>query len=386
MYKGLVLVVDDEPQIRDLLGFYLKRAGYQVMLAEHGREALRQMEKARPDLILSDLRMPELSGDEFCRMVKEDPATRDVYFVLVSAVEGMASRIGGLNLGADDMISKPFHAQEVVAKVESAFRTIGMQKEIKRQNQELARFRERITAELSLAARLQMGLLPALPGLAPGFRYTHRYLPAEGIGGDIYSILPTAEGGLALLLADVSGHGVTAALISAMVKTSFESHVRQSESPLVWAQGMNRDLARNTLSEQFATAFIAHIRPGGAMSYVMAGHEAPILLTQGAQGGLHQPHTLSGQGFMLGIEEDLPFEEKRAAFEPGDRLILFTDGLIEVAREDHGQLGHEGMARLCAELPGDQDAAADRLIRDAQAFIHPTAFTDDVTLVILDHL
>ncbi|MDP2874595.1 MAG: response regulator, partial [Holophaga sp.] len=288
MSKGIVLVVDDEAQIRDILGFYLKRAGYQVLTAENGIEALEVMGKVQPDLILSDLRMPGMAGDEFCRIIKGGAETRDIYFVLVSAMDGSATKIGGLNLGADDMIAKPFHAQEVMAKVESAFRIIGMQKEIKRQNLELTGFQERMNTELGIAARLQMGLLPSLPGAAPGFRYTHRYLPAEGIGGDIYSIVPLVDGSLALLIADVSGHGVTAALISAMVKTSFESHVRPGGNPLSWAIGMNRDLARNTLSEQFATAFLARIDPSnGAMQYVVAGHVGPIHIPNGAQGGLH---------------------------------------------------------------------------------------------------
>jgi len=387
MSKGVVLVVDDEAQIRDILGFYLKRAGYQVLVSENGVKALEVMSKVQPDLILSDLRMPEMAGDEFCRIVKGSPETQDIYFVLVSAMDGTASKIGGLNLGADDMIAKPFHAQEVTAKVESAFRIIGMQKEIKRQNQELTQFQERMTTELSLAARLQIGLLPSLPGAAPGFRYTHRYLPAEGIGGDIYSILALPDGCLALLIADVSGHGVTAALISAMVKTSFESQIRLGGGPLAWGQAMNRDLARNTLSEQFATAFLARIDPArDEMQYLAAGHDSPFRIPQGAKGGLHRPQILSGHGFMLGIEEDLPFEEKRAVFEAGDRLVLFTDGLVEVEREDRLLLGEEGLLRLCAELPADEDEAANYLVEQAKAFNHPAPFVDDVTLVILDRL
>ena len=387
MNKGVVLVVDDEAQIRDILGFYLKRAGYQVLLAENGARALEEMAKLQPDLILSDLRMPEMAGDEFCRIVKGGAETRDIYFVLVSALDGTASRIGGLNLGADDMIAKPFHAQEVMAKVESAFRIIAMQKEIKRQNHQLTRFQDRMTNELALAARLQIGLLPPIPGEAPGFRYTHRYLPAEGIGGDIYSILPMAEGCLALMIADVSGHGVTAALISSMVKTSFESQVRQGGSPLAWTQGMNQDLARNTLAEQFATAFLARIDPArNEMQYVTAGHDAPFRLPGGAQGGLRRPQVLSGHGFMLGLEEDLPFEEKCSPFETGDRLVLFTDGLVEVEREDRQMLGEEGLLRLCAELPADEDEAADLIVAQAQAFNDPAPFVDDVTLVILDRI
>jgi len=385
MTKGVVLVVDDDAQIRDILGFYLKRAGYQVLLAENGRQALEEMGKVQPDLILSDLRMPELAGDEFCRIVKGDPDTRDIYFMLVSAMDGSASKIGGLNLGADDMITKPFHAQEVMAKVESAFRLIAMQKEIKRQNQELTRFQDRMTGELSLAARLQMGLLPAIPGQAAGVRYTHRYLPAEGIGGDIYTILPTLDGGAAILIADVSGHGVTAALISAMVKTFFEAQVWLGGGPLAWAQAMNRDLSRNTLSEQFATAFLAHLDPAtSTLRYVVAGHDAPIYIAQGSRGGLLKPALLSGKGFMLGIDEELTFTEQVCPFGVGDRMLLFTDGLVEVEREDRAFLGHEGLLRVCSELPQDPERAADFIVDTVRRFNAPMAFEDDVTLVVLD--
>jgi len=380
MHKGVVLVVDDEPPIRDILSFYLKRAGYRVLLAENGRIALEEMAKLQPDLILSDLRMPEMPGDELCRAVKGDPRTRDTYFVLVSAMDGMASKIGGLNLGADDMISKPFHAQEVMAKVESAFRIIGMQKEIKRQNLELTRFQDRMTAELALAARLQMGLLPAIPGQASGIRYTHRYLPADGIGGDIYAIMPLPDDSVALMIADVSGHGV-----SAMVKTFFESQVRFGQGPLAWAQAMNRDLARSTLAEQFATAFLARLDPArDRMQYVVAGHVAPLLIRGGAAGGALEPTVLSGIGFMLGIEEGLSFTEQEVAFGAGDRLILYTDGLVEVERDDRLFLGDEGLLNICASLSPDEEAAADYIVNQAEAFNQTSPFVDDVTLVILD--
>ena len=385
MGKGVVLVVDDEVQIRDILAFYLKRAGYQVLLAEHGLAALNEIAKVQPDLILSDLRMPEMPGDDLCLKLKGDPKTRDIYFILVSAIDGAASKIGGLNLGADDMIAKPFHAQEVMAKVESAFRLIAMQKEIKRQNLELTRYQERMTAELSLAAQLQMGLLPAVPGRSVGLCYTHRYLPAEGIGGDIYSIVPVPDGGTALLIADVSGHGVTAALISAMVKTSFEAQVRLGGTPLDWANGMNRDLAQSTLAEQFATAFLAHLDPkDGLFRYVVAGHERPILIPLGTSTGSKLPIQLPGKGFMLGIDESLTFSEEQTTLATGDRLILFTDGLVEVEREDRSLLGQDGLIRLCATLPANAEQAADQIIEQVCNFNAPQPFLDDVTLVVID--
>jgi sigma-B regulation protein RsbU (phosphoserine phosphatase) len=387
MQKGVVLVVDDEAPIRDILSFYLKRAGYTVLLAENGRVALAEMARLKPDLILSDLRMPEMAGDELCQAVKGDPRTRDTYFMLVSALDGTASKIGGLNLGADDMISKPFHAQEVMAKVESAFRIIGMQKEIKRQNLELTRFQERMTAELALAARLQSGLLPPIPGQAGDVRYTHRYLPAEGIGGDIYAILTLPDDSIAIMIADVSGHGVTAALISAMVKTCFENQVRFGHGPLRWAEAMNRDLARSTLSEQFATAFLARLDPAtDTLTYVAAGHVAPMLITQGVSGGPRPPAVLGERGFMLGIEEDLPFHQQACSFHKGDRLIVYTDGLVEVEREDRSFLGDEGLLEICSDLPADEEEAADFIVERAVSFNQSTPFSDDVTLVVLDRL
>lgn len=385
MAKGLVLVVDDEAPIRDILSFYLKRAGYQVLTAGNGAEALEEMGRSRPDLIISDLRMPEMPGDELCKRVKSDPGTQDIYFIILSALDGTASRIGGLSLGADDMIPKPFHAQEVLAKVDSTFRLIAMQKEIKRQNKELTAFQQRVQEEMELAAALQMGLLPKLPGEAPGARYTHRYLPAEGIGGDIYAMVPLPDESLAMMIADVSGHGVTAALISAMVKTSFENQVRLGGEPLAWARGMNEDLCRSTLAEQFATAWLGRLDPStNKIRYVVAGHCAPLRIVGGSKGGLQRSEVLRGKGFMLGLDAQLPFVEHEAEFLPGDRLVLYTDGLVEVEREDRAMLEEAGLRRICAELPAGSDAAADSVITQARAFNHPTAFADDVTLVILD--
>jgi sigma-B regulation protein RsbU (phosphoserine phosphatase) len=385
MPKGLVLVVDDEAPIRDILGFYLKRSGYQVLTAANGAEALVEMGRSRPDLIISDLRMPEMAGDEFCKRVKADPATQDIYFIILSALDGTATRIGSLSIGADDMIPKPFHAQEVLAKVDSTFRLISMQKEIKRQNRELTAFQDRMQGEMELAAALQMGLLPKLPGKVEHAQYTHRYYPAAGIGGDIYAILPLPGGSTAIMLADVSGHGVTAALISAMVKTSFENQVRSGNEPLAWAKGMNEDLFRSTLAEQFATAWLARLDPGeNRIHYVAAGHCPPLRIVGGALGGLRRSEIMHGTGFMLGLDTQLPFTGQDSEFLADDRLVLYTDGLVEVEREDRTMLGEAGLRRICAELPADMEEAAATIVTEIRTQNQPTPFTDDVTLVILD--
>ena len=387
MAEGLVLVVDDEAPVRDLLSFYLKRAGYQVLTASNGLEALEEMARSRPDLILSDLKMPEMAGDDLCRVVKGRPETRDIYFIILSALEGTAFRISGLALGADDLISKPFHAQEVLAKVASAFRLIGMQQEIKRQNQELVVAQQKVQEELALAASFQTGLLPRLPGRSHGVHYSHRYLPVTGIGGDIYSVLPLPDGSTAMMIADVSGHGIPAALVSAMVKTAFENRVHLGGGPLDWMEGMNDMLCRATLAEQFATAWVGRLDPSTQkLQHVTAGHCPPLRLPRGSDPGFRRSEVLRGKGFVLGLDPRFPYAVQDSDFQPGDRLVLYTDGLVEEERADHTMLEATGFRRICAELPPGTEEAAQAALDQVRAHNGQTNFSDDVTLVILDWL
>ena len=107
-------------------------------------------------------------------------------------------------------------------------------------------------------------------------------------------------------------------------------------------------------------------------------------IPMGSKGGLLKPELLPGKGFMLGIDEDLPFTEQACPFEVGDRIILFTDGLVEVEREDRALLGHDGLLRLCSDLPRDAEQAVDHIVEKVRQFNEPMAFVDDVTLVVLD--
>jgi sigma-B regulation protein RsbU (phosphoserine phosphatase) len=399
--KGVVLVADDEAAVRDMLLFYLKRSGYQVIQAEDGQDALIEMTRVRPDLILADLSLPEIRGDQLCKMVKGNSETKEVYFILMVPTDGAAGvdvTIDALSVGADDTIAKPLRNQELLARVESAFRIIEMQKEIKLQNRELTIYREKVQGEMELASRLQMSLLPDIGSISP-YRYTHRYQPVGGIGGDIYAITPLPYGGTALLVADVSGHGVTAALISAIVKTSFENHIRARGGPLTWAQCMNRDLIRNTMDEQFATALLAKFDPmAGTFTYVCAGHPPPIYISQGISGtpakgrgrAAHAakapPAALAGTSPPLGMDEGMSFAEYTIGFAPGDRLILYTDGLVESESESGKSLGSEGLVHYCSALPLEIEDAASQIFQQAHKFIDPREFSDDVTLVVVDHL
>jgi sigma-B regulation protein RsbU (phosphoserine phosphatase) len=150
---------------------------------------------------------------------------------------------------------------------------------------------------------------------------------------------------------------------------------------------MNRDITLNTLPEQFATALVAQMDPASnSMTYVVAGHTAPMRIKGGMGGGLHRPELLPGKGFMLGIDEYLPFTSQTAPYEAGDRFVFYTDGLVEVERVDRTYLSEEGLVRFSSELPEDPDAAAGQLVRQAEEYNAPNTFGDDVTLVVLDRI
>ncbi|MDR0498685.1 MAG: fused response regulator/phosphatase [Holophagales bacterium] len=387
--KGLVLIADAESSIRDFLHFYLKRAGYQVLQAGDGHDVLIEMAKVQPDLVLADLSLPGIRGDHLCKIIKKNPDTRDMYIILMTPTNDMLDNettIEALNIGADDTIIKPLRGQELIARVDSAFRIIRMQKEIKQHNRELTVYRENVQRDIELAARLQLSLLPEAGAVGP-YRYTHIYKPVGGIGGDIYAISPLPYGGVGVLIADVSGHGVTASLISTMVKTSFENHIRTRGGPLIWAQCMNRDLARNTLEEQYATAFIAQLDPmTSTISYVCAGHEPAIYIADGQSGEPRHPAILNNASSPLGMDENMSFSERTTPFAPGDRLILYTDGLVEAESNSNTILSSEGLLRFCSEMPSELEDAAALIFDQTQLFIDPNKFTDDVTLVVIDHL
>jgi two-component system phosphate regulon response regulator PhoB len=122
MSGALVLIVDDEKDLRTLLDFNLKRAGYRTVHAANGREALQRAGSQRPDLILLDLNLPDVSGTDVCQQLKADPATQGIPVVMLTARSGEADRITGFELGADDYVPKPFSVRELVLRVDAVLR------------------------------------------------------------------------------------------------------------------------------------------------------------------------------------------------------------------------------------------------------------------------
>jgi sigma-B regulation protein RsbU (phosphoserine phosphatase) len=378
--KGAILVVDDNELNRDLLSRRLRRDGHVVTVAEHGRAALDRMAKEPFDLVLLDIMMPELTGYEVLEILKSDAALRDIPVVMITAATEEESIVRCLTLGAEDHLPKPFNPAILRARVSSSL----AKKRLRDTEKLYARSLER---ELEIGREIQLGFLPATLPAAAGWELRAHFRPARQVAGDFYDAFTLADGRIALVLADVCGKGVGAALFMALFRSLF----RALSEPQFAAAATTADGLRATVlatndyiarthdsANMFATVFFAVVDPAsGSLDYVNAGHEPPVLLA--ADG--HVRGRLSPTGPAVGLMPDLQFNVGRECLAPGETLFAFTDGVGDARDSDDASFGEE---RLLALLGASAVPAADLLARvDAalSAHIGGGAQFDDVAML-----
>ncbi len=369
MYQAKVLVVDDEQRILEILKLYLENQNFDVYTASTGQEALDLLEKIEVDVIVSDLMMPNIDGTQLCRIVKNEQKYNNPYFIMLTAKTTLDSKIEGLKIGADDYITKPFNVKEVIARVLAGARIKRLQKTILEKNRELEKYKAKMEKEIYMASRFQKSLIPKKGKVTEETSIDYLYIPAIQIGGDIFDIRKQPNGNVAFFVADVTGHGIVAALIAAILKLSFVQATDQYSSPYDIAQKINKDLLETTTEEQFVSLFIGVIDTNSMeLKYIRAGHPEQFLKTHG------KIIELGGDGFLIGITDNLLISEQKIKILPDDIIYLFTDGITE-AQNENGDLF--GVARLKNILQQKDDLAA--VLKEIRFFT--TQFDDDITLV-----
>jgi sigma-B regulation protein RsbU (phosphoserine phosphatase) len=232
--------------------------------------------------------------------------------------------------------------------------------------------------ELEVAQEIQRSILPVAFPESRSFRVAARYAPMRSVAGDFYDYPLTGDDEAGLLVADVSGHGVPAALIASMVKLAAASQRGNAADPAAFLAGMNSVLCHNTQS-QFVTAAYVHLNAVAAeMRYAAAAHPPMLLLREG------EVSEVAKNGLMLGAFDTATYEMAVHALQPGDRLLLYTDGLIEAANAKAEEFGHD---RLCALLRNastlSHDGIADLILTTVQRW--SAVQEDDLTLLVCDY-
>src|SRR5215813_295455 len=211
-----ILVVDDSPVNLSVLVRILEGSSYRILVARSGKAALEIARRTQPDLILLDVAMPEMTGFEVCREIKQDATTVDTIVIFLSALGDVADKVSGLDLSAADYITKPFQSEEVLARVRGQL----LRKQLER---ELRESRDFLAKELQSAGNMQKLLLPrTLPSIG-SVKFAAHYRTSLHASGDYYDVFPLDAGRVGVFIADVSGHGARAGVIMAMVRTLLHS-------------------------------------------------------------------------------------------------------------------------------------------------------------------
>jgi serine phosphatase RsbU (regulator of sigma subunit) len=266
-----ILIVEDDPAILCGLRDNLEFESYQVLTATDGEAGYRSLCEHSPDLVILDLMLPKLSGYDLCRRVRGEGFNAPILMLSARSQEG--DRVLGLDLGANDYVSKPFSLPELLARVRALLR----------HEWEHHQDEARLTSELKMAEKVQQELFPKVLPKAPGLDYAGICKPARGVSGDYYDFLALGGRKLGLLLADVSGKGMSAALLGASLHAAVRANAPAAGVCCgeVLAKA-NALLFETTTAERYATVFYGAYDPVSRMlTYANAGHCPPILIRQG---------------------------------------------------------------------------------------------------------
>lgn len=348
--KKVVLVVDDAPANIRLVNEIL-HDNYRVRVATSGMKALQLAAGGpAPDLILLDVVMPEMDGYEVCARLKHDAATRDIPVIFLTGQTESADETRGFQAGAVDYIHKPFSPSVVAARVRTHLA-------LRDTREQLARQLAEIRSELETARQIQLSILPqAVPRLAD-LDIAARYFPMSAVAGDFYDFLSPDEKHVGILVADVSGHGMPAALIASMLKIAFAAQARIACDPARLLTGLNETLC-GKFHSQYVTAGYAWIDlEGQKLVYAGAGHP-PLLMRQCASG---KTRTVLENGLFLGLFPEADYTAVEVPFQPGDWIVMYTDGVTEMANSGEEQFGEE---RLKLFLDGHPGGTASKVADD----------------------
>ena len=383
--KPELLVVDDDPDILRIVQFFLSKQNFHVHAATDGEEALKMLdEHENIELVLSDVMMPKISGLELLKQLRSTEKYAEIPVILISAEGETSQKVVGLNLGADDFITKPFNFDELMARVKNHLRLRRLQKDLVVANELLKKQYEILVEDLETAKGVQMALMPDGFPENPHYRLGSQYHPVERVGGDFFDVVLLGGGNkLGILIVDVCGHGVAAAFITAMTKITFRNACYTSTDPAAVLKQMNAELFSN-LKGGYITAFYAVFdTTTGTLTYASGGHP-PLLVHRGSNGEIVQ---LEPQATFLGIFEPIEFTSDELQIESGDRVIFYTDGLFESHNGDEEQFGIERVMELIRTNPKMEiQPLLDLLLKNMMEFVGEIDLDDDITLVGLEIL
>ncbi len=376
-----ILVVDDEPDLEPLMlqrmRRHIRKGLYSFVFARNGVEALERLNQDGDiDMVLSDINMPQMDGLTLLEQIpKVDPNIRSV---IISAYGDMKNIRTAMNRGAFDFVTKPVDFKDLQITIE---RTLNHMREW----QEALSYRDRLVSiqnELEVASRIQQSILPSEFPDDLRFQVHGHMEPARDVGGDFFDVLDLDRGRLGLAIADVSDKGVPAALFMMSCRTLLKGVAIGLSEPGAVLSEVNQLLHEDNETFLFVTVLYALYDPTtGAFTYASGGHDAPLLVRADGTATL-LPLT---DGIALGVVPDLEYQQHTVTLEPGDTIVLYTDGVTEAQDLQGRAFEVEGLHQIFAGTLGSLGArdGTDSVFRHVRDFMGEAAQFDDITCLTL---
>jgi len=371
-----VLLVDDAPANIQIVNSILKDT-YKIRIATNGPKALELANATpRPDLILLDVMMPEMDGYQVCSQLKLHSQTRDIPVIFLTGQTDVQDETRGFEAGAVDYIHKPFSPAVVRARVQTHLVLRGIQ-------EQLAQQLRTIQKELETARQIQMSILPTEIPKIEGLDIAARYMPMTSVAGDFYDFIVVDERRIGILMADVSGHGMPAALIASMLKIALAAQVPHATDPAQVLSGLNQVLCGKFEHHHVTAAYLFIDMGKKTMTYAGAGH--PPMLFWGPSSPNVQD--VAENGLFLGRFPWATFSSVDLPFTEGDWCLLYTDGIPETANSSEVEFGENRFRQfLVTERSTTANQFADLLLEELSIWANRGPggeLDDDITMVVI---
>jgi len=395
-----VLIVDDLEANVQLLARMLASAGYtSVASTMDPLEVCELHLKNRYDLILLDLLMPGMDGFQVMEGLKEIEPDGYLPVLVITAQPG--HKLRALQAGAKDFISKPFELAEVLARVHNMLEVRLLHLETRKYSKvleetvrELEASREVIRLktleerkkseqELALAQKTQESLLPRFLPQFENFRIHAFNNPTRYVGGDFYDFLQLSSGEWVGVLADVSGKGMPAALLSSMVLGALSMEFRSRTQPQEVLNRVNQLLCEKSLPFQFVTLFLFLLSPHGMGQFISAGHN-PAYLFRSATGKIEELVS-DAHSYVLGVFDSASYQTRTLHLYKGDILVVYSDGLTDAQNPQEEMFGEERLLKIIQqEAPSGSHALEQKFLKAIEEFTQGMPQTDDITFVVVE--
>ena len=397
-----ILIVDDSKLQRKILASSVKRWGFSVHEAESGEQALEMCLANPPDIILSDWMMPGMTGLELCRAFRNLPTEEYGYFILLTSKSEKNEVAQGLLAGADDFLTKPVNADELRARISAGERILDMQRELTEKNRligetldELQNMYDSLDSDLMEAKKLQQSLIRERHKKFPTADLSLILRSSGHVGGDLVGFYPAAEGHLGLFAIDVSGHGISSALMTARLAgylsasapdqnvalERLDDGTYQSLPPGEAIEIINDLVLDEMDTEHYFTLLLADVDlVTGKILIAQAGHPHPAI--QRVDGTIEQNGT---GGFPVGLMSGITFEQFEVQLAKGDRILILSDGVTECPDPKGEMLEEKGLESMMADMSSIRGPAFfDALIWNLTSFAENEDFPDDVSGILFE--